>query len=311
MNKSQFLLVAIAVAAAASLVAASLYVGVWKADDRVQVVASFYPLAYMAEEIGGDRVSVNCLIPYNTEVHAWQPSPSDIVAADKADVLLYNGAGLDHWFEDEILPALGASDRIVAETTDGIELIAGGHEDEDDHEHSDTDPHTWLSPFIAEQQAENVYNALVAADPDGAAYYAGRWDNLSAKLTALDIRYQTELSTKTNGTVIVAHGAYGYLAYRYNFEQRGILGLSADEQPSSTALADIADLMQEENISTLYVDPIYSDAYVQTLKAEFSSSTGIEVSVYELYLILGPTDDMDYIQQMEQNLDNLKKGLVG
>jgi zinc transport system substrate-binding protein len=309
MNKSQMLLVTVSLVAVAVLVSASLYIGVRNSDDRVQVVASFYPLAYMAEEIGGERVGVNCLIPYNTEVHSWQPSPSDIMAADNADVLLYNGAGLDHWFEDDILPALGQKDRVVVETTEGVGLLANGHQDED--ETGDTDPHTWLSPFVARQQAENVYNALVEADPGGAAYYAGRWDNLSAKLAALDTRYQTELAVKTNDTIIVSHGAYGYLAYRYGFGQRGIIGLSADEQPSTATMADIADLMEQENISTLYVDPVYSDAYVQTLKSEFSSATGVEVTVLELYLMLGPTDGLDYVQQMERNLENLKAGLTG
>lgn len=294
----------------AFLIAASLYFGVMTNDDKVQVVASFYPLAYMAEEIGGERVAVSCLIPYNSEVHTWSPSPSDIVAADNAEVLLYNGAGLDHWFEEDILPALGLGNRTVVETTHGIDLLGTEHEEEE-HEHGDVDPHTWVSPFIAHQQARNIYDGLVNADPEGESYYTERWNALSAKLTALDANYQSELSNKTNQTAIVAHSAYGYLAHRYEFEQHGVIGVSADQQPGASTIAELADLMMDEGTYTLYVNPIYSDAYIQTLKTEIQSKTGNAVHILKLYLMLGPTDGMDYFAQMEQNLENLKIGLVG
>ncbi|MBA3046203.1 MAG: zinc ABC transporter substrate-binding protein [Candidatus Thermoplasmatota archaeon] len=315
MNRSQLLLVLVTLTVVAALIGASLYVGVLKDDDRLQVVASFYPLAYMAREIGGERVTVTCLIPYNSEVHAWQPSPSDIIAADNADVLLYNGAGLDPWFEEDILPALGDNERIVVETTHGLELddtgLLAGTRQDDDHDHGDVDPHTWVSPFIARQQAEKIYEALVEADPEGESHYQAGWANLSAKFDDLDSRYMAELAVKTNGTVIVAHAAYGYLAQRYGFEQHGVIGLSADEQPSASVIAGISDLMEDESIYTLYVNPIYSDAYIQTLKTEIQSRTGNDVYVHKLYLMLGPTDGLDYLEQMEQNLENLKYGLVG
>jgi len=316
MNKSQTLLLVVTVAVVAALIGASLYISGAKEDDNLQVVTSFYPLAYMAEEIGGERVTVKSLIPANTEVHAWQPSPGDIMAADNADVLLYNGAGLDHWFEDNILSALGPKNRTVVETTHGIELIEDGHEHEegtrqDDHDHGDVDPHTWVSPFIARQQAENIYKGLVRADPAGESYYAARWKELSSKLNLLDSRYKFELASKTNGTVVVAHAAYGYLAHRYGFEMHGVIGMSADQLPSAAALASLVDLMEAENIQTLYVNPIYSDAYVQTLKTELKIRTGNNVQILNLYLMLGPTDGLDYMGQMEQNLENLKLGLTG
>ncbi|MDO9537620.1 MAG: zinc ABC transporter substrate-binding protein [Thermoplasmata archaeon] len=313
MNKKQLLFVGVSVAIACALVATALFTNVLEPENTgLDVVVSFYPLAYMAEEIGGERVNVRSLIPYNTEVHTWSPSPNDIVAADNADILLYNGAGLDHWFEDDVLPALGQKERVVVETTEGLELIAGGDEHgEDEHDHGGYDPHTWLSPFMAQQQAEKIYDAFLKADPEGADYYGQRWSNFSAKLTDIDSRYMSSLANNTNGTAIVSHGAYGYLAHRYGFEQHGIIGLSADEQPSSSALADIADLMVNENLRTLYMDPIYSDAYVQTLKVELESRTGDDVIVLRLYLALGPTDGMDFLGQMEANLTNLERGLTG
>ena len=185
MNSRQMLLVGASAGIAAVLLVAALFTGVIDTnDDKLGVVASFYPLAYMAEEIGGERASVRSLIPHNTEVHAWSPAPTDIVAADNADVLLYNGAGLDHWFEDDVLPALGDKVRIVVETTEGLELIPGGeHGDEPEgDDHGDYDPHTWLSPYMARLQAEKIYDAFVEADPDGEEYYSQRWTALSGRL---------------------------------------------------------------------------------------------------------------------------------
>jgi zinc transport system substrate-binding protein len=92
-------------------------------QEGVRIVATFYPLAFFAQEIGGEHVHVTQLIPDNTELHAWQPTPSAILAANKADILLYNGAHLDHWFEEEILPNIQQIGKIIIETTKNIELL--------------------------------------------------------------------------------------------------------------------------------------------------------------------------------------------
>jgi zinc transport system substrate-binding protein len=108
MNKNQKIFVAISVVTVLILFSATIYQAYQQEaedDDKIKIVATFYPLAYFAEKIGGTHVSVKTLIPHNTEVHAWQPSTSDIVATDDADIVIYNGVELDHWFEDDIMPA--------------------------------------------------------------------------------------------------------------------------------------------------------------------------------------------------------------
>jgi len=168
-------------------------------DGKLQVVATFYPLEYFAKEIGGEKVNVNSMVPFNVEVHSWQPSVSDILTADKADIILYNGAGLDIWFEDDILPSLSKEGKTIMETTKDVRLMENDHEeDENDHEHDDLlyDPHTWISPFIAKQQAENIYKAFVEFDSDNMDFYKDRWDILKSKFEELDIDYQTQLADK-------------------------------------------------------------------------------------------------------------------
>ena len=294
-------MLAAAVAIAASVIGGAVYQEQpADDDDRLQVMATFYPLAYLAEEIGGEHVTVATLVPPNTEIHAWQPTTSDILAADDADVLIYNGAHLDHWFEDGVLPALTTRSKTIVETTANASLrtISG-----------QTDPHTWVSPHRAAQQAHAIYEAFAARDPANASDYADNWEQLQQRFTELDGRYQDQFTDRQKNVIFVTHAAYGYLAERYGFEQQSVIGLSGDEQPSTSAIASLVDRMEQEDVYTIYVDPVYSDTYADTLQRTLRQRTGREAQVLELYLMLGPIDGLDYFEQMEANLENLKRGL--
>jgi zinc transport system substrate-binding protein len=290
----------------------SLYYSTQQTEiKKIRIVATFYPLAFLAKEMGGDYVSVTQLIPNNTELHGWEPSVSEIKAADDADIILYNGAGLDLWVEQDVIPSLSnTNNKIIVETTDGVELlnIEEGQEEES-HDHDSVDPHTWISPFIAKQQAYNIYAALIKADPQHEQYYTESWEDLRTQLEQIDNAYIQELSGKTKHEIFVAHSAFGYLADRYGFEQHGIIGISADEQPSASTLANLVDMMREDEVYVIYATPVYSDEYAQTLRSELEILTGHSVQIVKLYILSGPVDGMDYLEQMKKNLDNLKIGL--
>lgn len=278
-------------------------------SGKVKILTTFYPLTYYAERIGGDMVEVKQLIPNNTEVHSWQPSISDIVEAEESDIIISNGAGLDHWLEEDILPSIETGDKTIVETTEGADLLTlEGEEVEDVHGHGNLDPHTWISPYMAHHQAENIYEALVESDPDNSEYYGERWISFKSKLLQLDERYMEELSGGRD-MIFTTHAAFGYLTNRYGFEQHGVVGVSADEQPITSTISRIVDLMTSEEIYTIYVDPIYAEDYAQSLRAELKERTGEDVQILKLYFMLGPMDEMDYLEQMEANLGNLKEGL--
>ncbi|MCP8304954.1 MAG: zinc ABC transporter substrate-binding protein, partial [archaeon] len=267
------------------------------------------PLAYFAQEIGGEYVSVRQLILNNMEVHSWQPSTSDILAADEADIIIYNGANLDLWMETDILLTLGTSNKIIVETTEDVKLLETEANHEHDHDHELHDPHTWISPFIAKQQAQKIYEALVQKDPSHEEYYTERWEDLRARFEELDDDYMEGLSNTQKEAIFVTHAAFGYLAERYGFEQHGVIGISADEQPSTSVIASLVEMMIDHETYVVYVDPVYSDEYAQTLKSELESRAGHSVQILKLYFMLGPIDGMDYFEQQEKNLENLKIGL--
>jgi zinc transport system substrate-binding protein len=310
MNKRQKLFVAAtAIIILTAVFATAFYTQQNKTEsDKLKVVATFYPLAFFAQQIGGEEVAVKQLIPDNTEVHTWQPSFADILAVDEAEVIIYNGASLDHWFKEEILSNIDSSNKIVVETTKGVQLIETGTEHSDEHEGL-YDPHTWISPFIAKQQAQSIYAALIQKDPEHEGYYSERWQNLKTRFEELDNNYLTGLSTKSKEDVFVAHAAFGYLADRYGFKQHGVIGISADEQPSAQVYADLVDMMMEHETYVVYVDPVYTEESVQALKNDLETRTDQKVQILRLYFMLGSIDGLDYFGQQEKNLENLKIGL--
>ena len=137
-------------------------------EGSLRVMASFYPMYDFAQKIGGDKVTVTNMVPAGTEPHDWEPSPSDIVALEQADVFVYSGAGMEHWVED-VLASLDNQSLVTVEASYGIALLEGHHhhhedeeeaehEHEDEHEHEEGggyDPHVWLSPLNAKREMEN------------------------------------------------------------------------------------------------------------------------------------------------------------
>jgi zinc transport system substrate-binding protein len=275
---------------------------------KLIVVATFYPIYYLAEWIGGDMVEVHSLIQPGIEVHSWQPSVNDIVACSDADIIVYNGAGLDDWLHEEVLPLIDAEGKLIVDTTENVTLWEYVEKKEIE-EHGLYDPHTWLSPYEARQQAETIYRAFIERDPNNVDYYTTRWIALSNDLKTLDESYKTKLQSKVRDSIFVTHDAFGYIAQRYGFKQQGIVGVSADEQPSTQTIAQIVDMMQQTGTYVFYIEPGYSDIYVQTVKTELQIRTGQTIQILALYHLNGPIDGLDYIQQMEKNLVNLQKGL--
>jgi len=313
MNKRQkFFVTTTAIIILTALFATTFYSLQNKTEsDKLKVVATFYPLAFFAKQIGGEEVTVKQLIPDNMEVHKWQPSFTDIIALEEAEVIIYNGASLDHWFEEDVLPIIDLSKKIIAETTEGIHLLETEQKNGDnDNEHAGLhDPHTWISPFIAKQQAQNIYEALIQKDENHMSYYTERWQNLKARFEQLDNNYLRGLSTKIKEEIFVAHSAFGYLAGRYGFEQHGVIGISADEQPSASTYADLVEMMLEHQTYVVYVNPVYPNESAQTIKNELEHLSGQNVQILKLYVMLGDMDGLDYFGQHQKNLENLKIGL--
>lgn len=136
--------------------------------EKLQVMASFYPMYDFAQKIGGDYVAVTDMVPAGTEPHDWEPAAKDIAGLENADVFVYSGAGLEYWAED-ILQNIRNEDLVTVEAAEGIMLLTaeeeGAREEDDGHDHGSYDPHVWLDPMKAKEEMANIRDAFSEADP--------------------------------------------------------------------------------------------------------------------------------------------------
>lgn len=301
-------------------------------DGKLKVVASFYPMYDFAQKIGGDQISLKNLVPGGAEPHSWEPEAADLVSLEQADVFIFNGAGMEHWV-DSVLSALQNKDLIVVETAANLDLLAGHdhgsegeHELEDDagpdtvqpdnepsdeagqdHE-SEFDPHVWLDPMLAKQQMYSIKEALSEADPDNAGIYAANYENTARQLDELDREFHDSLAEAAKRDIIVAHAAYGYLAAAYDLNQIAISGLSPEQEPDPSRMAEIINLANEQNIGVIFFEELVSPKVAETI----AEATGAKTAV--LSPLGGLTDQQladgeDYFSIMRQNLEVLKMAL--
>lgn len=275
-------------------------------DGRLRVVATFYPLYYFAQQVGGDRVHVDSLIPFNSEPHSWEPSPADIIKVDKARVFVYNGAGIEPWVGKVLGTIRNRNSMVVVDSSRGIAAM------KDTGEQSGINPHFWIDPVLAKQQVENIRAGLTAADPAGAGNYTANADALEARLEALDKEFSEGLRNRTKDTIVTTHEGFDYLAGRYNFTADSVLGISPNQEPSAQKIARIVDIVKEHGLTVVFGEPIYSDRYMQTIANEVKRQAGRDIRVLVLdglHGLSGPHAGMDYFGIQRENLKNLRIGL--
>ncbi|KLU56482.1 ABC transporter substrate-binding protein [Paenibacillus sp. VT-400] len=290
-------------------------------EGKVNVVTTFYPVYAFTTAIGGEDANVINLLPTGVEPHDWTPKSQDIVNTSKAQLFLYNGAGLEGWVPN-FLKSLNSDTQVKSvAVSEGVKLLTAegddghGHGEEHEDEHADEatsedvadhhiDPHTWVSPKSAMIMAENIKNSLVEADPDHKAGYEQRYEELRTKLETLDQRFTDELANVPNNEIVVSHQAFGYLARDYGLTQHAIMGLSPDAEPTGQDIVKLAKLVKDEGIKYIFFEELVSDKLAKTLASE----AGVETMV--LNPVEGLTKEQatnrdDYFTLMEKNLQNL------
>lgn len=278
-------------------------------QDKIKIYTSIYPLYDFATKVGGDKVDVTNLVPAGTEPHDWEVSTSDIINLEKADMLIYNGAGIENW-TDKIINTLENKDIVYVKTSEGLDI----HKiDEDDHDHNHShdghnhgsyDPHTWLSIKNAKKEMENIKNALVEYDPENAEYYENNYETYAKKFDELDKKYSDTLGPIENKTIIVAHEAFGYLCSDYNIVQEGIEGLTPDSEPDPARMSEIIKFAKENNVKTIFFEELVSPKVAETIAKEINAKTAV------LNPLEGLTEEQirngeDYFTIMEKNLEAL------
>ncbi|WP_043497645.1 metal ABC transporter substrate-binding protein [Georgenia sp. SUBG003] len=280
--------VAVAVALAGALVLAGCAASASDdgEDGRVAVLASFYPLQFVAEEVGGEDVSVSSMTPPGGDAHTLELAPAEVRAIGRADLVVYQ-SGFQPTVDEAV--SVTAPEHVV----DLADLAT-----------TPGDPHFWLDPTLLGKAAGEVVDALSRVDPDNAAGYADRAEDLTAALQELDARYREGLSGCTGATLVTAHQAFGYLADRYGLHQVGIAGIDPEVEPSPARLRDVGETVTAEGVRTLFFETSTSPKVTQTLAEDLGVGTAV---LDPLEALTDP--DADYLTVMRANLDALEAGL--
>ncbi|MFE1844484.1 metal ABC transporter substrate-binding protein [Streptomyces sp. NPDC059515] len=283
--------------------------------DKFDVVASFYPMAFLAERIGGEHVNVISLTQPGQEPHDLEISAKQTAQLQESDAALYL-TGLQPSV-DEAIGQAELKTKIDAAQLTSLETHAddGGHGDEHEDEHADDhghtheagkNPHIWLDPVKYAEVAEGVGAAFAKADPDHAADYRKNTEALVGELGDLDARFEAGLKNRATDVFITTHAAFGHLAGRYGLTEEAINGLDPESEPSGARVKELERIAKADGVTTVFYETLVSDRTAKTL----ASDAGLKTDVLDpLEGITDASRGDDYFQVMEANLAALRKAL--
>ena len=278
-------------------------------NSKLQVITSATFLYEFSQNVGKEMIDVTLLVPMGADPHDWEPTIRDREKLQKADVIIVNGIGYEHW-----LGSFDSNDNqgILVDTSNGISTLDSekhddhakedGHEEEDKHNHGDLDPHIWLNPVYAQLQVKNIANALSNSDPTNKNYYQSNAAIYNKELDLLDSKIRTELSgCKTD--FITFHNAFSYFSEEYGLTQHTIIS-STDSHGEVTpkTLENIISLARDLDIKVIFAEESTSTKTSQVIADEIGGKV----------LVLSPLEivsDETYVEKMTQNLNNLKDAL--
>jgi zinc transport system substrate-binding protein len=271
--------------------------GSGRADaGKVRVVAAFYPVAAAAERVGGSCVDVTNLTPAGAEPHDLELNPDQVDAIQDADVVFVMG----HGFQPAVEDAAGQRDGTTVTLLDDLGASSVG---------SGGDPHVWLDPVLYSRLVDAVTAALVKADPSCRAQVERNAARYQAVIHGVDAEYAVGLRDCRRHIIVTAHEAFGHLASRYDLKQEGVAGVSPDEEPNAQRLGELADLVHEKGITTIFTEELVSRRVADALAREAGGVTTATLNPLE-----GLTDHEvargdDWASVMRSNLVKIRAAL--
>lgn len=279
-----------------------------KNEDKIQAVATFYPIYEITKEILGENGQVDLLIKAGIEVHGFEPSTKDLTKIQDADVFVYADENMETWVPD-LTQSIDTKKVNVIEATGNMLLMAGG-DDHHDHSHEDGhshayDPHVWVSPERAMTLVDHIASVLSEKYPEKAEAFQKNAATYREKLQKVDEKYRSVLSAAKQKSFVTQHTAFAYLALDYGLNQVSITGISADQEPTSQRLAELTKYIKDQGIQYIYFEENASSSISETLAKEAGVKTAVLNPLESL-----TKEKMDagetYLSTLESNLEALK-----
>lgn len=303
-------------------------------DGKLKAVATTTFVGDVVSRVGGEHISLTVLLPYGANPHSFQPSPQDVAAVSRADVIFANGVGLEVFLEDLIENAGG--DAEVVHVSEGIDLRsfpsqtddghdhegADGHDHQEggsqevvgndghDHDPGGADPHVWFDPTNVMVWVDNIQETLTRIDPANEDRYQENAQTYRAQLEDLDswIRDQVSQIPEDNRYMVTDHTVFGYFAEEYGFQQVGavIPSPTTEAQPSGKHLAELSDTIREYAVKAIFVGKDFDPSLSQRI----AEDTGVKL--VQLYFGSLTEDDGPagtYIEFMRYNVKTIVEAL--
>ncbi len=262
---------------------------------KLKIIATMFPVYDFAKSIGGEKTQVSLLTPPGSEPHDYEPTASDLININNADIFVYTGKFMEVWVA-EMLKGV-TNDKIdIVDTSNGTKIF-------------EDDPHIWLDFEHNRIMAKNIADAMIKKDPSNKDYYEKNLKDLLTKIDKIDNDYFTTLSTcKTKNIVFGGHYAFGYLVRRFNLEYVAAQGFSPDSEPTANDLIKLVRHINEENIGYIFYEELSSTKVPETISKETGAKMLLLSNLESL-----TKDEVDsgktFIDAMYENLSNIKIGL--
>ena len=244
-------------------------------DGRKVVLTTFTVLADMAQNVAGDELKVESITRIGAEIHGYEPTPSDIVKAQDADLILYNGMNLERWFEQFLGNVQDVPSALLTEGIEPIPISEGPYADK-------PNPHAWMSPKNALVYVENIRQAFVELDPDNADIYNANAAAYSEQISAIDKELAEDLEQVPDNQrfLVSCEGAFSYLARDYDMQEIYMWPINAEQQFTPKQVQGVIEQVNANDVPTIFCESTVSDEgqkqVAQTTGARFGGNLYVD-----------------------------------
>ena len=272
-----------------------------QANAKFKVVTTFTVIQDIAQNVAGNAATVESITNPGAEIHEYEPTPKDIVKAQSADLILWNGLNLERWFERFFQNIKDKPAVVVTEGIQPLSIYEGPYKDA-------PNPHAWMSPSNALIYIENIKNALVKYDPQNAAVYEKNAADYAQKIKQLDEPLRAKLAQipETQRWLVTSEGAFSYLAKDYNLKEGYLWPINAEQQGTPQQVRKVIDLVRKNNIPVVFSESTISAKPAQQVAKESGAKYGGVLYVDSLSAKKGPVPT--YIDLLNVTVSTIVKG---
>lgn len=244
-------------------------------EGKKVVLTTFTILADMAQTVAGDALKVESITRIGAEIHGYEPTPSDIVKAQDADLILYNGMNLERWFEQFLGSVKGVPSVVLTDGIEPIPIVEGPYTDK-------PNPHAWMSPRNALVYVENIRQAFVELDPENADTYNANAAAYSEQLSAIDKELESDLERvpESQRYLVSCEGAFSYLARDYDMKEIYMWPINAEQQFTPKQVQGVIEAVKENDVPTIFCESTVNDEgqkqVAQTTGARFGGNLYVD-----------------------------------